>query len=130
MENITKLVDKYGPEISKSLGIASTQVSAKLLWYVRVSGVKDMILNIIFLFIGGGLIWLSHFLTIKILKKDGNVFDPEMYAIIMLLALAISFIAWLLVCLMVIAPIVSSAIQIVSPEYWVIDQVFKKLVTK
>lgn len=130
MEDITKLVDKYGPEIAKSLDIASTQVSAKLLWYVRVSGIKDMILNIIFLFIGAWFIWLSHFLTIKILKKGGTEFDTEMYALIMLLALAISLIAWMLVCFLVIVPIVSSAIQIASPEYWVIDQVFKKLVTR
>ncbi len=127
MESVTKLVDKYGPEIAKSLDIATTQVTAKVLWYVRVSGIKDFTLDIIFILIG----ILFAFLTVSFSRKlsDENEDNVERGMRLFVVG-AIAFAVWLFVCFIVIDETVNDAMKIISPEYWVIDQAVNKLITK
>jgi len=126
MQDLTKFVEKYGPEIAKSLGIASTQLYMKLLWYVKITGLKDLILDFIYIGIGALLVYLSHLISKKILEKSGDDSDYPIYLIFLLFGIIISYFIWSFLCFVVINGTVNDLMKFISPEYWIIDQIVKK----
>lgn len=130
MQDLPKLIEKYGPEITKQLGIASSQLYAKLLWYVKVDGIKDFILDIVYIGTSALLIYISHVIAKKAQKEAYEYEKFSAYISIFILFLVLSFFIWSFICFMVIDGTVSDAMKFISPEYWILDQIVNKSLQK
>ena len=123
MENVTKLVDKYGPELTRSLGIASTQLYSKLLWYVRMGGIMNLVTDVASLLIGAVLILVVYKLKKRAVKNPDATVSYYVFSLTIVLGI------WVVLSF-VVSGIMNDAVKAVFPEYWVIDQAVNKLMTK
>lgn len=116
--DIQNIIEKYGPEISKTLKIATTELYAKILWYVQVDGmigIFNITLSILLAIIIG-------YITHLICKRNKVYSDPS----IVLTFYCIAFLAWTIVTLAVIQGIIPNITKIIAPEYWIINQILNK----
>ena len=118
--DITKIIDKYGAELSKGLKIATTEVYDKLLWYTRINGVIGLVSGFLAIVYWG----LTCFVIHKICKKIKVYDDPELSVIIYMFGFLISLVIFVSIC--ALEPI-NNNIKIVAPEYWIIEQVINKV---
>lgn len=119
MKDITTLIDKYGADIVKQLNIASSGLYSKILWYIRVGGVLDLLAGIVvlsFALIGTILAW-------KITAKDDLL--VEELAMRCLIA-SLGGVMFALLGIVISAAIVMPIVKIVAPEYWIINQIINK----
>lgn len=117
------MIDKYGPEIAKGLKIASTQVYDKVVWYIRIDGVVGLVTTILLSSIAIILGVLAHKFNVKNkLYMDDYGPNPALIGSY-LLALVI----FLMVTMMVTTGLLPNIAKIISPEYWIINQIVNKV---
>lgn len=120
MQDVTKLIEKYGPEISRSLGIASSEAYGKLLWYVRVGGVLELltVLSVLFLAVSGAIFaWKA--------TEDDSHKNEFMVRFVFVCLVGLIFSLLGLVLIQVVG---NPVIRIILPEYWLIDQIVKNAI--
>lgn len=122
MQDITKLIEKYGPELSKSLGIASTDLYAKLIWYTRVDGIKMLIMDTV----GIALFWVMILLAFRFINR---VTPKEDRSIAYFFGSFLVFVVWSVVFLLFITGLANDIAKIIVPEYALINQ-FMTLIGK
>ena len=117
-EKLIKLLEEKGPEIAQKLQLSGEQVYAKLLWYVRVDGVADIIqlLSIITLTIIGGVISWS---VVKVMSGEKELDDNDLGGIAIF-----SFVGFLL-ALIFTTLLVPAIFKIFVPEYSLIKQILE-----
>lgn len=119
MRDITTLMDKYGADIVKQLNIASSELYSKILWYIRVGGVLDLLSGIVVL----SMVLIGTFLAWKITAKDDTFVDEiAMRCLIASLGGLIFALLGIAISQAIGMPIV----KIVAPEYWIINSIINK----
>lgn len=114
--DIQNMIEKYGPEITKTLKIASTQLYDKVLWYVRIDGVLGLV-SWTLVFAITLLFGLRIFKWIK--KESKDTYNTEGYWFIG----AVGLISVFLISSLVIGELATNTAKIVAPEYWIINQI-------
>lgn len=123
MENIDKLITKYGPEIAKQLQITTTQIHEKLIWYLKIDGIINL-LEVLGFFLVSIIYWMIAWPIIKKWhKQDKYLNDYFIGGLCALLLHAVIF----LIYVFFIGIIVDSLAKIFAPDYWLIQQVINKV---
>lgn len=121
MNDITNLIEKYGPEISSQLKIASTQVYDKVLWYIRIDGARGIVVGAItfgLVFVMGR--WGAQ--KIRWCIKNVNYSD----GVIMWFLFAV-FMIFAFFFIRTVAELTTMNImKVVYPEYWIIDSIMER----
>ena len=120
--DIIKIIDKYGPEISKQLQIATTQVHEKVVWYVQISGVLGLTKGIFLTVLTALFVYFTH----RFCKKNKIYKDKEMAFWVWFFALAIGGILLLLINLFLDSVLITNVAKIWFPDYYIIKQVLLK----
>lgn len=84
--DIQNMIEKYGPEITKTLKIASTQLYDKILWYVRADGIVGLVETVLIVIF---ILFCIH-IILKI-EKQTNWFmsgDPALMVYVIMLGFA------------------------------------------
>lgn len=118
MKDITTLIDRYGADIVKQLNIASSELYSKILWYVRIDGLVELlswILGLLMVVTGTVFVWRQT-------SKDDYLKDE--IAMRCLVASMGGVIFMLLG--MIISQGIMSIVKIVAPEYWIINSIINK----
>ena len=116
-DKLLELIDSKSTEIAEKLQIATTQLYEKLLWYVKIDGIKDLISYGIFALLFIILVILAH----KFCKKWKLYSDDEP----VFLAIYIGAFVILLVLTAIFIGITNSALKIFFPEYYLINQLIE-----
>ena len=111
-------MQEIATQLATQLGVASEKIYAKLIWYVRVNGIAELIGY-------SGYFLLAGYLSLKITKyfKKQNDYDVGDW---LLSSVAASSVVWFALY-MVYAILFDNIVKIVSPEYYIIDQAFNSL---
>jgi len=121
--DIQKMIEKYGPEITKTLKIASTQLYDKVLWYVQVDGVVQLLTYV--------LVAISYvvgtILGIKFIKKHWSIFENSYGVNPLIMFPILAFILFYLLFPLFVSGLVSNISKIIAPEYWIINQIVNKV---
>ena len=119
MKDITTLIDKYGADIVKQLNIASSELYSKVLWYIRIGGVLDLLAGIVILCLalsGTILAW-------KIASKEDYIVDD---IAIRCLVASLGGMMFVLLGIVILFVIGMPIVKIVAPEYWIINSIINK----
>lgn len=119
--NINELIAEHGPDIASQLKIATEQLYDKLIWYIRVDGIVNLIKA--GLFIVPISIWIIAFrwwVKNKDIDEESKFFGGLFIFIIgglLYFALFGQFISFL----------TTSLSMIVAPEYYLINQIIENI---
>lgn len=121
--DIQSMIDKYGPEITKTLKIASTQLYDKVLWYTRIDGWVQLMTY--------ALVAISYIvgtiIGIKLIKKNWKWFEDGYSTPNPLIIFpALGFVLFYMLFPLFVSDVVSNISKIVAPEYWIINQIINK----
>lgn len=121
--DIQNMIEKYGPEITKTLKIASTQLYNKVLWYVQADGVVQLLT---YLLVSISYV-IATVLGVRWIKKNWKLFEDDYSkgGSPIELSIMLAFIFYMLFPLF-ISSLVSNISKIVTPEYWIINQIINK----
>lgn len=122
--DIAELIDKYGPELTKQLQIASSDLYDKILWYTRIDGIVNLIGYTVFVII----MVVLNLIAIKIAKniwKKTDKYDKDILPYVMVFVMG--NLLGGLITLGLLITFVNSIAKIISPEYWIIHQIIQRL---
>jgi hypothetical protein len=121
--DIVKIIDKYGPEIAKTLKLASTQVYGKVLWYVQINGAINLI-NLFFEL----LILISVGVPLfKWMVKKEKKADYNMKGFYLCVCFGLGMFLLALIVLNLFPYLSRNISKIVFPEYWIVNQIINKV---
>jgi len=120
-DKLINLIEERGPEIAESLRIASTEVYAKILWYVRINGIVE--LTQVFIDILIIIPWF--FISKNIINKherddDGLLLFGWTISLAFLIGMGMIWIG-------IVDIIINSVTKILFPEYYIIGQILEKI---
>jgi hypothetical protein len=119
MNDIMTLIDKYGADIVKQLNIASSELYSKILWYIRIGGVLDLLAGIVVL----SLTLIGTILAWKITAKDDFLVDE---IVMRCLIACLGGLMFVLLGILILQVIGMPIVKIVAPEYWIINSIINK----
>lgn len=113
-----KLIEKYLPEIAKQFQVGVNEAYPKVLSYIRVTSVIELI----------GMIWafILLFHVFRYAKVKIEQYDEFDYVFLWLFT-ALGMFLLLFLSYELFTGILKSVVNIFNPEFWIIDQVVKKI---
>jgi len=120
-DKIMQLIEEKSPEIANRLQIATEQVYGKILWYVRVDGLKNILTFIICLIEVWILIKLSR-IVIKKLREYNHIEAESIYFFVLPIAIFFPIFLFFLT-----SEFLDQIMKVIYPEYWIINQLISSL---
>lgn len=112
---LLELISSKSTEIAEKLQIATTQVYGKLLWYVKIDGIRDLITY----GFAAAVFAIMGILAHKFCKKE-RLYDEPIFLVVYGGSIIISF-----AIITIFIGIINSMFKIFFPEYYLINQVIE-----
>lgn len=114
------MIDKYGPEITKSLQIAGNQLYSKLLWYIKINGIIGLAETVLISIFAVICFYIAH----KINKKKNYYTNADPFIMLTFMG---AIIAIFIFSMIISAGLIPNISKIIAPEYWIINQIVNKV---